>query len=218
MLKSTVLLLFISIIAHGSSLKILGIFPHEGKSHYDVFEPLLKTLAQKGHEVTVVSHFPQKNPIPRFKDISIRQESIYLNVINIDRIPNSRFKFVTGTAQLHFFAEKTCALLRTEPLKQLAMSNETYDVAIVEFFNSDCFLGFVHKFKVPFIGLSSHTIMPWTSLRYVVKNVCTNWRHGKDFDRKSAFSKLLVIVSYIFLGLQIFKKKRNYETDRASKI
>lgn len=45
--------------------KILAILPLNSRSHFVMFERLLKGLAEKGHEVDVVSHFPQKKPIPR---------------------------------------------------------------------------------------------------------------------------------------------------------
>lgn len=44
---------------------ILGVFPFNGRSHFVMFERLLKGLAAKGHKVDVVSHFPQQRPIPR---------------------------------------------------------------------------------------------------------------------------------------------------------
>lgn len=45
--------------------KILGVFPLTGPSHFAMFGQLMKGLAEKGHEVDVVSYFPQKTPIPR---------------------------------------------------------------------------------------------------------------------------------------------------------
>lgn len=48
---------------------ILGIFIHPGKSHFDMFYPLMRGLAENGHNITVISHFPDKNPLPNYKDI-----------------------------------------------------------------------------------------------------------------------------------------------------
>jgi glucuronosyltransferase len=36
-----------------------------------MFEVLLKDLATRGHQVYVVGHFPQKNPIPSYTDNSV---------------------------------------------------------------------------------------------------------------------------------------------------
>lgn len=48
------------------SYNILAIFPQQSKSHFVMFERLLKELAKRGHEVDVVGHFPQKKPLPRY--------------------------------------------------------------------------------------------------------------------------------------------------------
>lgn len=53
------------------SYKILGLFPHPGLSHFHFFEPILKGLAAAGHEVTVVSHFPNANPPPNYVDLPL---------------------------------------------------------------------------------------------------------------------------------------------------
>ncbi|XP_055537421.1 UDP-glycosyltransferase UGT5-like isoform X2 [Wyeomyia smithii] len=50
--------------------KILGVFPTASKSHYIVGSALMKALAEKGHEVTVISPFPQSNPLENFRDIT----------------------------------------------------------------------------------------------------------------------------------------------------
>lgn len=46
--------------------QILAIFPLCVTSHFAMFERLMKGLAERGHEVDVVSHFPQKRAIPRY--------------------------------------------------------------------------------------------------------------------------------------------------------
>lgn len=54
-----------------SSLKILGLFPHPGKSHFYFFHPILRELAERGHDVTVVSSFPDKNPPKGYHDLTL---------------------------------------------------------------------------------------------------------------------------------------------------
>jgi glucuronosyltransferase len=57
-------------VAHGAhGAKILGIFPLPGKSHFIVSSALLKELANRGHQVTVYSPFPEKSPIPNYTNI-----------------------------------------------------------------------------------------------------------------------------------------------------
>jgi hypothetical protein len=56
--------------AHGA--RILGLFPVPGRSHFAVSATLMKELASRGHQVTVLSPFPEKSPIPNYTDIDTR--------------------------------------------------------------------------------------------------------------------------------------------------
>lgn len=49
--------------------RILAIFPHNGKSHVGVLHRITKSLAARGHQVDVVSHFPLKSPPPNYTDV-----------------------------------------------------------------------------------------------------------------------------------------------------
>lgn len=63
----------ILLICHANfmeSYKILGIFPTMGRSHYITGGALMKGLAAAGHDITVISPFPQDKPVKNFRDIS----------------------------------------------------------------------------------------------------------------------------------------------------
>lgn len=51
------------------SYKILMVFPSFSKSHLIIASSAMKGLAEEGHEVTVVSSFPQKETIPNYRDV-----------------------------------------------------------------------------------------------------------------------------------------------------
>lgn len=147
--------------------KILGVFVHPGKSHFDFFSPLLEELAHRGHELTVVSFFPREKKINNYKDISLTESSdIFLDIVDVNLLDHSRTRVLFEMKTLHHFADLACvAALKVPAVKELIRSDEKFDLIITEVFHSDCFLGFVHKFKAPFIGLSSHQIMPWANNR-----------------------------------------------------
>ncbi|XP_014478126.1 PREDICTED: UDP-glucuronosyltransferase 2A3-like [Dinoponera quadriceps] len=155
-----------------SSLKILGIFGHFGKSHFDVFKPLMEELARRGHRVTVVSHFPRsedakaKEPLPTYKDISIYDpdHGVYLDVVDIHMIKHNILQPAYELMFLSFMADMACKTgLRHPAVREFLRSDEEFDLIIIETFNTDCFLGFVHKFKAPYITISTHQIMPWVN-------------------------------------------------------
>lgn len=64
----------------GRPLKVLGLFPHPGVSHFHFFQPIMNALAETGHDVSVVSHFPMKNPPAHYKDYPI---------LGMDKLTNS---------------------------------------------------------------------------------------------------------------------------------
>ena len=149
---------------------ILGVFGHPGKSHFDFFEPLLEELARRGHKMTVMSYFP-RNPnitsvevLRNYKDINLSGPLLnkWINRVDLTKIDYSIFSSVRMLFTIHQWALDACqAGLNIPEVRKLIKSDEKFDLIITEFFNTDCFLGFVHKFKAPFIGLSPHQIMPW---------------------------------------------------------
>ncbi|XP_011267296.2 UDP-glucuronosyltransferase 2A3 isoform X2 [Camponotus floridanus] len=157
-----------------SKLKILGIFGHLGKSHFDMFKPLLEELARRGHEVTVVSYFPRTNdakakePLSNYKDISLVDPKVGVdvgvNVVDLKQMSQSSFVHIQRLNTLRLMADVTCnTSLRHPAITELIRSDEKFDVILTENFNTDCFLGFIHRFKVPYLAFSSHQIMPWTN-------------------------------------------------------
>lgn len=70
----------IHVVDAGRPLKVLGLFPHPGVSHFHFFQPIMNALAETGHDVSVVSHFPMKNPPAHYKDYPI---------LGMDKLTNS---------------------------------------------------------------------------------------------------------------------------------
>lgn len=51
--------------------RILGVFNMPAPSHFILGSRLLKELAKRGHDVTMISPFPQKKPIPNYTDVNL---------------------------------------------------------------------------------------------------------------------------------------------------
>ncbi|NP_001243972.1 UDP-glycosyltransferase UGT46A2 precursor [Bombyx mori] len=174
----------IVLIAHAvASAKILGLFPHTGKSHQMVFDPLLRRLAEKGHHVTVVSFFPVKNPPANYTNISL-ESLAKLGVETIDLSwyessnsilkmtgPEKIYEELTAMQPLSYMAVDVCSkLVGFEPLARTL--RQDYDVILVENFNSDCMLGLAHIYgqKAPIIALLSSSLMDWSPSRIGVSD------------------------------------------------
>lgn len=70
-MRTLALAVAVLLVAAGDAARILGVFPHTGRTHFLAFEPVLLELAKRGHELVVLSHFPQKRPPPGWTDISL---------------------------------------------------------------------------------------------------------------------------------------------------
>lgn len=64
-------------------LKILGLFPHPAISHYQFFQPIMRGLAEAGHDVTVISHFPDKSPPAHYKDLVLPSANTLMNTVDL---------------------------------------------------------------------------------------------------------------------------------------
>ncbi|KDR20346.1 UDP-glucuronosyltransferase, partial [Zootermopsis nevadensis] len=141
--------------------RILALFSMNGKSHFVMFEALLKGLAARGHQVYVVGHFPQKNPVPNYTDISV--EGSLPEIVNNFTVEFARnlgyiqiFKFIWNTN-----LEMCKTVLEHPKVQELILSDGKFDLIITEIFGPDCFLGLSHRFKAPFISMISSVMMPW---------------------------------------------------------
>lgn len=159
------ILLFVSL---SKCYNILGLFPHAGKSHFKAFEPLLKKLANKGHNVTVVSHFPQKTALLRYKDVSLEgTEASFVECFSFQEFSYTHLMKYYEPLYLAELGRNSCErAFHSENLLEFIKTDKQFDVIITEFFNSDCMLAFVHKFKAPLIGIGSNTIMSWMNMRF----------------------------------------------------
>lgn len=157
-----------TIAASVSGYKILGIFPHTGKSHFDVFAPLMKALATKGHEVTVISHFPQQEPFRNYRDVSLQGTAPPLvHIFNVDDFKGWWYEKYLNSLMLAYFGYETCVSgLSSRQVQDFLKANETFDLIVMEYFNTDCYLGFAHWFKAPLVSLGSCTLMPWLNERF----------------------------------------------------
>ncbi|PSN46985.1 hypothetical protein C0J52_17347 [Blattella germanica] len=161
----TVLLTILFLLGDVDSSRILALFPYNAKSHFFMYEKLLKALAARGHEVVVLGHFPQKKPIENYKDIDVRGTlPEIINSFTLEMIDNESCMTFPYTIILEHI-DMCKSVLNHTAVKELIHSQEKFDLIISEIFGSDCLLGFVHKFKVPFIGVISSFAFPWANSR-----------------------------------------------------
>lgn len=83
-LPTIVLALLITASSPVQSLRILGLFPHPGLSHFHFFHPIMRALADAGHDVVVVSHFPDKNSPDNYEDLRLPITDMLMNSVDLE--------------------------------------------------------------------------------------------------------------------------------------
>lgn len=158
------ILSLVLLVNYAATLNILGIFPYEGKSHFFQFKIYLRELANRGHNVTVISYFPEKDPVPNYHDI-------YINEVKVleDDVPvyKSYLTILATSVILTVFGMNSCTALVASPrVQNFVNSGPKFDIVVVEQFNSDCALGIAYKLGAPVVGMTSHVLMPYHYNRF----------------------------------------------------
>lgn len=68
------------------SFRVLGVFPHPAVSHFRAFQPLLRELAERGHDVTVVSYFPDETAPANYRDLVLHERAIVTDSLPVDEV------------------------------------------------------------------------------------------------------------------------------------
>lgn len=169
----TLLFSLLFIVKWTYSFNILVMFPHPGKSHFLTFVGLFKALAQKGHNLTVISHFPLEEQIPNYRDIEIGGFEVFLKSGVLDKLDISkldskgRFNKYFVSLILAHVADLSCNVgLGSETVQNFLKENNHFDVFITESFITDCFLTVAKKLNAPVVRIHTCTLMPFTSHRF----------------------------------------------------
>ncbi|XP_017886257.1 uncharacterized protein LOC108628682 [Ceratina calcarata] len=129
-------LLFLTVLACTAcdGLRILALFPLNGKSHWVMAEGLLTGLTKRGHQIDVVTHFLLKNPPANYKEISV--DGILETVVNNMNASSLSSGLNQNMSYLvNIGGDRVCELLKLPQLQEVIHRNSKspkYDVIIVE--------------------------------------------------------------------------------------
>lgn len=113
------------------SLRILGVFPVNARSHSIVQETVMRGLAARGHQVDVYSHFPLKKSVPNYTDISLKgTHATLLNNMSYEFIEGIRGQSTKNAVQN--LGNTFCELLGHPVFENLLKNPPKYDLVIVE--------------------------------------------------------------------------------------
>lgn len=163
-MKVLTIALFCAILSACYGYRILGVFPFNGKSHFIMFEKLMKTLAKRGHQVDVISAFPLNKPHPNYTDLIVfTSQKPFVNNVTYEDVLH-----IMGGAPIYAIGSLAgnaiCENLNDTRLQKLIRNppqDPPYDLVILEVFGAHCFAILGDILNVPMVGASSTILYPW---------------------------------------------------------
>ncbi|XP_041630373.1 UDP-glucosyltransferase 2 [Drosophila kikkawai] len=163
-LNSWTFLLTLALVSQVCGYSYLMVLHTASKSHHVVGEALAKGLTAAGHEVTLISPFPQKKPVKNLIDVDTPNTIKVMGVYKARILQNAQKPLVIRYPYMHGMGlDLTEALLVAPEVQELLGQNRTFDAVICETFMNDAHYGFAEHFGAPLITLSTLGATGWTS-------------------------------------------------------
>lgn len=143
--------------------KILGIFPTPARSHYILANTLMRALAEKGHDVTLISPFKDQNSTKLKNYRKIHLTGIEKSKILPFNFQSSArgFSFINSVLSKIAKLELAEITISHPKVQKLIKSNSTFDVVIVEQFSDEAPKALATHFKGALIVFSTFSSDPW---------------------------------------------------------
>lgn len=159
--------LFVSLFIQSLySLNILVTIPFPSRSHFLSFSRLFQSLAHKGHNLTVISYYPQKNALPKYRDINIGSVDVIMNAvsssIDFKKLKRNRLSSYHSVSEGSKLGNLACnAIFKSMRVQKFLQEENNFDSIIMEDFYSECLWTIVQRYRSPVVRLVSHTLFPW---------------------------------------------------------
>lgn len=162
-LAAFLLVTFLAGLDLSTASRILFLFPSPSKSHLIVVKGLSTTLAERGHDVTVVSPFPLDKPMKNYRDIKVEvpEDMLKLSTQMVTKPNENLFKTFPRLMRNLFTMGND---MLTMPEFKKMTNEERFDLVIIGMFFNNYLLGVGDHFKCPTMLLSVSGPMTLTNL------------------------------------------------------
>uniref|UniRef100_A0A1B6CCZ4 UDP-glucuronosyltransferase n=1 Tax=Clastoptera arizonana TaxID=38151 RepID=A0A1B6CCZ4_9HEMI len=157
------LMCLVLVLSYVRCERILAVFPFPGKSHFYSFEPLLTELTRRGHDVTVISHFPRTTPQMNYTDVVLTGSTFESIMVPVSEMETFAVSINYIMSSLAIVERNFESVYKDESVQ--ALFNATFDLVITELFLSDMFLPLADKFRAPLIMMCSSEVPTYGSSR-----------------------------------------------------
>ncbi|KAK7865224.1 hypothetical protein R5R35_003935 [Gryllus longicercus] len=154
------LALAVALAGGAGAARILALYAVPGRSHFMVTSSLARALAERGHEVVVVSPFTTPDRPANYTDFTIADPMD--NAATTDFYNFGNLSPLGMVLFLWDFSIGMCRGNLADPkLKTLIHSKEKFDLVLLEGFVGDCLIGFAHRFNAPLVQMSAFHGAVW---------------------------------------------------------
>ncbi|XP_018572801.1 UDP-glucuronosyltransferase 2B7 [Anoplophora glabripennis] len=156
--KYLLLLLVLSLASSLQCARILGVFQMPTVSHQSVFQSLWKELSLRGHDVTVVTPYPLKDPrLVNLTEIDMSYASDSMKRHGFQFFMRKEFAVHTKIPKIFAinYDAADAIFSNTEFIKIYNNSNEKFDVILVQTYISPIMYSLGYKLGAPVIGVAS---------------------------------------------------------------
>lgn len=157
-------LYFIATIFATDCYKILGIFPSLDRNHYLTYRGLIRELANRNHEVTLISHYQMPDAPASYKEILLSEDlqKVYKDLSFESVIVNEVSRVPIETLEATKTGNDDCkTLMNNHQVLHMLRTRPRFDVILVESYNSDCGLALAANLSAPYIAFNPHPLQPW---------------------------------------------------------
>lgn len=163
-----------SILTVTSAYNILAIFNFPARSTLVTFAPLFRELAERGHNITVVSNIKFEGIKKNYRNIILGGDAHFTGtetLSNLAKIPHGRLDKYMSPRMLENFSEKLCSVLfESKEVEDLYKKQNKFDLVVVDIFQTECAYQIAKQFKCPIIGLRSSIMISWSGDRFALPN------------------------------------------------
>ncbi|VVC92719.1 unnamed protein product [Leptidea sinapis] len=198
--------------AVGQSYKILGIFPSLDRNNYLTYKGLFHELANRNHDVTLISHFQMTEAPETYRDILLSDKLVYKGLsfesVIVNEVSRVPFETLVSTKA----GNDDCkTLMNNNQVLHMIRTRPRYDVIIVESYNSDCALALAANLSAPYIAFNPQPIHPWHFNRlginfnsaHIPQSILSYGRQPWFFDRLKSYILYYVSQWVYYIGSQV---------------
>ncbi|XP_037926300.1 UDP-glucosyltransferase 2-like isoform X3 [Hermetia illucens] len=151
-LRLVFVFIFASLIVKSESAKILGLFATFGRSHLIIDEAVMQPLIDRGHDVTIVTTLPLHSPIKGCRHIQLNVPPPPKNLRSGANMESGKFTNMWQNYKkfMEFSLQYGNRTLNDPAMRQL-MSEEVFDLVILDVYFNTFQIGLAAHFKCPFV-------------------------------------------------------------------